>query len=133
MSRDDLKLEWQTLQREYDDYEKHALYIKISVLFILIFGVGLNIANEILLQIVIVTWVMEAIWKTYQARVECRLLRIEEWFIKEEHKLGVFQYNSEFKKGRGSLSGLLLEYLRSALRPTVAFPYPVLLLIALQA
>jgi hypothetical protein len=56
-----------------------------------------------------------------------RILRIEQGVKTGE---GVaFQLHSEWLASRSGMLGLLREYAVSALRPTVAFPYAVLLLL----
>lgn len=132
MNREELKLEWSALQREFDSYEKHSLYIKLISIVMLLAAIAFNMAGYLLIQVLIVTWLLDAMWKTYQARMEVRLLKVEQALYGECEDVMPFQFNSEFLSGRGGVRGLLSEYLNSALRPTVALPYPLLVLIALQ-
>jgi hypothetical protein len=81
--------------------------------------------------LVLILWFQEAILKTWQKRLAARLIGIEAAF-----KLGPqgadkpFQLHSEWLAQRPGLTGLLIEYGHSAIRPTVAFPYAALLLLA---
>ena len=70
--------------------------------------------------------------KTWQARLGARLLVVEA-------ALGglamsatrPFQLHTQWQGQRASTVGLLLEYAKSALRPTVAFPYAVLVVLSI--
>ena len=59
-----------------------------------------------------------------------RLLRLEQ-NISEPSKESAFQFNSDYHKGQARGITLIGEYVRQAIRPTVAFPYSVLILILL--
>jgi hypothetical protein len=130
METQEFKTEWCLLQNQFDSYEKHSLYIKllsVAVLLMADMSGGVSIFVVLLLMVL---WLQDAIWKTFQSRIEIRLLQIEK-YISEESETSVFQFNSEFHKVRlGGLS-LVNEYIRQSIRPTVAFPYVVLILISL--
>jgi hypothetical protein len=118
--------EWTTLQTHYERYENGALLIKL--LAVLLFAVGFALAlHELLIgALLLVLWLQEGIYRTSQSRLGVRILRIEQGIISGENP--AFQLHSEWLASRPGLVGLLAEYGRSALRPTVAFPYAVLLL-----
>ncbi|MEP6969097.1 MAG: hypothetical protein ABJA49_01565, partial [Betaproteobacteria bacterium] len=80
----------------------------------------------------LVLWLQDAIFKTFQARLVARLLDLERHLAQGNATSGqAFQLHTIWQAGRKNLAGLLGEYLRSAMRPTVAFPYLVLLLVAM--
>jgi len=121
--------EWCLLQNQFDSYEKHSLYIKL--LSVVLFTVQIfGSASIFLLLILLMLWIQDAIWKTFQSRIESRLLQIEK-FIAERSDQHACQFNSEFLKVRLSGLPLIIEYARQSIRPTVAFPHLVLILILL--
>ncbi len=78
--------------------------------------------------ILAVLWLQDGIWKTVQSRIETRLLQVEN-YIAEGSEESAFQFNSEYQKSSLSGASLILEYVRQSIRPTVAFPHVVLILI----
>lgn len=132
--------EWQLLQNQYDSYEKYSLVIKLFSISSLLFSIAFQVPALFVILILMVIWFQEAIWKTFQARIEQRLLSIE-CAIKKQSNVDVeavndaeiaclaFQYNSEFLKYRPSTLGLVKEYCSNAVRPTVAFPHAVLVML----
>ena len=81
-------------------------------------------------MVVVLFWMQESILRTSQARLGERILRIEALLREAEPSAATaFQLHSEGLAGRGAAGSLVAEYARHALRPTVAFPYVVLLLI----
>lgn len=83
-----------------------------------------------MVPILVVLWLQDSIFKTFQSRIEPRLYQIE-IIISEEAKENVFQFNSEYQKVRLSGFALIGEYIRQAIRPTVVFPHAALILILL--
>jgi hypothetical protein len=49
----------------------------------------------------------------------------------EDENDQAMQFNRDFANKRHGVIGLVKEYIKSALRPTVAYPYPILLLVVL--
>jgi hypothetical protein len=80
---------------------------------------------------VCVFWLQDSIWKTFQGRFENRLLAIEA-AIADNHNEAGCQFNQAYQQQAYHGVGLILEYLRQALRPTVMYPYIVLLAITLS-
>ena len=78
--------------------------------------------------ILLVLWLQDAIWKTFQSRIEPRLLKIEK-NIREKTEGSEFQFNKEYQLVETSGLSKILEYARQAIRPTVAFPHIVLMII----
>ena len=120
--------EWCLLQNQFESYEKHSLYIKLSGILIFFLSLGLGISTLPTLLILLVVWLQDAIWKTFQSRMEPRLFQIEK-NIREETEGSEFQFNSEYQLAATSGLSKILEYAKQAIRPTVAFPHIVLLII----
>lgn len=128
MNSTNLSSEWHLLQNQFDSYEKHSLYIKLLSIFVVLCAEIFLVTSLYIIMILGVLWLQDAIWKTFQARIETRLLHVEA-SISEEVKNNAFQFNSEFMSLRKGGGALVSEYLSQALRPTVAFPHCVLVLI----
>jgi hypothetical protein len=119
--------EWMTLQNHYEQYEKGGLLIKLFAIALCAIGFMLALHEMVMGLLLLVLWLQEGIFRTFQARLGMRILRIEQCVKAGE---GVaFQLHSEWLASRSGVLDLLREYTVSALRPTVAFPYAVLLLL----
>ena len=117
--------EWVTLQQDHERYEASALVIKLAAVVLATLGIALSWPALALLLPLPVLWLQEGILRTSQARLGARLLRIE------SGGSDAFRLHSEWQASRPGISGLLAEYIGHSLRPTVAFPYVVLLGIAI--
>ena len=128
-----LASEWSLLQNQFDSYEKHSLLIKLSSVGVLAAAYFTNHLSVFVLLLLLILWLQDAIWKTFQARIDARLLQLEDYLSNEnalENRDGIaFQFNSLYAQNRPGSVGLLKEYLRQSLRPTVAFPHIVLVAI----
>ena len=126
--------EWRALQQDHEQAEKNALMLKVVA--ILLCFIALAVVIDLLLVgfLVAILWLQEAIVRTGQTRLAQRLLRIEEHLRQgvPDSRLA-FQLHSEWLASRAGALGLLREYAVSAVRPTVAFPYPALLLVLFAA
>jgi len=126
-------LEWQTLQNQFDSYEKYSLLIKLCSLLMATFGLLFQRESASLIAFVLIAWLMDAIWKTFQGRFEDRLLFIEAQL--ENQRTGVFgcQFNRSFQQRRPGLTQLLKDYCRHALRPTVAVIHGAIVMVVSRA
>ena len=128
--------EWTTLQNQFDSYEKFSLLIKllnISLCSLMLFywqaGLWTVLVGAIL-------WLQDAIWKTFQGRINLRLLAIEEALKQvltnnETEEVLPLQFNQSWILNRSAASSLVNEYLTQALKPTVAYPHILLILLSL--
>lgn len=122
--------EWVTLQNNHEQYERASLFIKLFAILLCAVGFALALHEVVTVLLLLVLWLQEGIFRTSQARLGARLLRIEQ-AMRDDGNLA-FQLHSEWLASRPGVFGLLLEYVTNALRPTVAFPYaPLVLLIGL--
>lgn len=122
----DLAREWATLQNNHERYETGGLVLKLAAVALFGVGVALGWSGLLLGLLVPVLWLQEGIYRTFQARLGTRILRVEA-LLRDEARGAPCQLHSEWLAGRPGLAGLLAEYGKSALRPTVAFPYALLL------
>lgn len=128
------KREWAILHRDYERYERTALLIKLFAVTISllcwVFALGILITNIF----VLVLWLQEGIWKTYQARIGARLILVEKMLAEPPATQDrPFQLYTAWNANRRGAFRLVFEYISNSLRPTVAFPYVVLLLAAMAA
>lgn len=117
--------EWATLQSNIEQYERHALWVKLIavVLSAQLGWLGLPLAG---IALVLVLWLQEAIFRTSQSRLGDRILHLE-----QNPDAVALKLHSDWQARRPGTMGLIKEYLAQSIRPTVAFPYPVLVFILL--
>ena len=131
MQMTDLAAEWSLLQNQADSYEKHSLLIKLLAIALLAAALLIDEPSALLLIVLAILWLQDAIWKTFQARIEDRLLTLETALASCD-ATGTcadraYQLNTRFLQTRPGGTALIGEYLRHAVRPTVAFPHALLL------
>lgn len=138
-----LENEWSVLQQEYDSYEKQSLWLKLVTISLLALTISFGQLNVSYIVVILIFWLQDAIWKTYQARIEDRLLIIEAGLNSKgdsssentqqlnNQNIIAFQYNTQFAKNRPSTVGLIGEYVKQAIRPTMVFPHAILTALAL--
>ncbi len=123
--------EWLALQGQYERYEFGSLSIKLICIAVFAAGVVFGLSSNLSFVIVSIFWLQEGIYRTLQARLGERLLQIEASLNQELPVLRPFQLHSEWQKKRPGAIGLIFEYLKNSARPTVTFPYLVLLVVNL--
>ncbi|ORT52415.1 hypothetical protein ST37_01065 (plasmid) [Vibrio sp. qd031] len=123
-----LLVEWQTLHGQYHDYDKLSQWIKLSATVLFVIMYLMEGHWVITIGLVGLLWLQEAMLKTFQSRIESRLLVVEQMVESESDDLSSpLQLHSEFSKRRPSFSGLIKDNLKQSLRPTVAIFYLVLI------
>jgi hypothetical protein len=120
-----LQQEWLLLQKQQEHYEFSALALKALAVLLLAFDASL------LMPLLAVLWLQEAIVKTFQSRLGARLLRVEQGLRDVATVVPPMQLHSDWQTIRPGGAALLHEYALSVCRPTVAFPYAVLILLDL--
>jgi len=123
--------EWQSLHNSHEHYEQYALMIKLFSVAITLFSLALYKENMVIMLILAILWIQEGIWKTYQARTCNRIELIEQALV--EGELDSFQFYRQWTKNRPSSAGLIMEYIKNSLKPTVMYPYIPLIFITLIA
>jgi hypothetical protein len=124
--------EWTILQHNHEQHERNSLLIKLAGVALLAASPALALSVPASVALLLVLWLQEAIVRTFQARLGERILRIEQ-LLREgaAQSAAPCQLHSEWLASRPGPAGLLTEYGKNMLRPTVAFPYAVLVLICL--
>nr|MBL8410110.1 hypothetical protein [Dechloromonas sp.] len=121
--------EWATLQHDHEQYEKNSLLIKLVATLFCAIGLAEGLPAALLIPAILIFWLMEGIFRTSQSRLGERLLKVETLLRQNPlPEAAAYQLHSEWQANRPGSLGLILEYLGNAARPTVAFPYPLLLI-----
>lgn len=128
--------EWLALQGQFEAYERPALGLKLAAVLVLLLGFIAPFSQSVplgaQLALIGVLWLQEGILRTFQARLGARLEHLEQGMGEGTlTEADVCQLHTAWRQSRPGTLGLVGEYLRSALRPTVAYPYPVLMALAL--
>jgi len=124
-----LPVEWAVLQNNIEQYERSGLLIKLAAVALFIGALVFALSEVLTGALILILWVQEAVLRTFQSRLVKRILKIEEML--RQAGGAAFQLHSDWMASRRGAPGMLVEYAAAALRPTVAFPYVVLLLIDL--
>jgi hypothetical protein len=119
--------QWLTMHRQYEHYENLALVIKLIAVIATLAGLISHLSYWPLLVLLGILWLQEGIWKTFQSRLEASLLALEETATED----ALLPLYTNWRQKRPGVTALITQYLCSALRPTVAFPYIVLMFIAM--
>lgn len=128
-----LSHEWSTLQNNYEQMERNALLVKLAAVVLCMGGYALGVPYELIGGTALLLWVQESLCRTSQARLGERIVRVEALVKNAASASSACQLHSDWLASRKGGLGLLGEYAAHALRPSVAFPYAVLLVVALAA
>jgi hypothetical protein len=125
-----LNQEWITLQNNYEQYERHALWIKLISIVLCAVGLTFTLHEVLTAGVILTLWAQEGIFRTYQSRLGARIVRVEGLLKQGESADGIAcQLHSEWIASRTNTVGLLCEYAGNMMRPTVVFPYALLVLV----
>ena len=132
--------EWTTLQTTFDRYERGGLTLKLVAVVLAALGLLASFAPVLICFLLAVLWLQEGIWRTFQERIGARILKIERGLrqavptpaVGESDAVNeapvAFQLHSEWLATRPGALQLQVSYVANSLRPTVAYPYAVLVL-----
>jgi len=127
-----LQDEWEILHTGIEKYEQLSLGIKLCcvIVVVLCFAYSLNVWLSLLL--ICLLWLQDGIWKTFQKRQEARINFLEKSICENpDSNEGAFQFYSQWEDQRQGTAGLIIEYAKNSLKPTVAYPYIVLVFLYL--
>lgn len=125
-----LQQEWSTLHSDHERYDQYALIIKLVAIITAVISLSLALPLLITVLFTAIIWLQEGIWRTVQGRCFERLLVVEN-LLKEHPNTQGMQFYSEWEYSRPGAVGTIIEYLRNAIRPTVAYPYAILIAVEL--
>ena len=128
------KQEWVLLHDNIEKYERFSLLIKLVAIVVYVFSLIYSLTGWIAMIAVAMLWLQDGIWKTFQKRLEARILFIEKQIAagadddsENNREVEAFQFYSQWEDKRQGVVGLVKEYISSSLKPTVAYPYILLL------
>lgn len=127
--------QWKTLHNSHESYEHYALMIKLVSVTLVLASIALSVNTVAVLLLLLILWLQEGIWKTFQKRTENSILAIEDQLeTKEVESLNQpnspYLFYKHWQTNRPATKGLVTEYITSALKPTVLYPYiPLMLLV----
>jgi hypothetical protein len=119
--------EWIALQNNHEYYERGALALKVVTVVFAFALLAVNLPALVVALVVAALWLQEGIYRTSQSRLGQRLLVLE-GSIRGTESAVPFQLHTQWQAVRPGVRGLLREYVGNALRPTVAYPYVVVIL-----
>ena len=134
-----LRQEWATLQATFERYERGGLTVKLVAVVLVAAGLLTSFAPVLICVLLAVLWLQEGIWRSFQARIGARLLKVEAGLRHEAESAAsadrvaapgdvvAFQLHSEWLASRAGGFRLLRDFIANSLRPTVAYPYVVLM------
>jgi len=131
---DSLKFEWKILHRDTERYEQFALVIKLFAVVIVLSCWVFAVDAVLTITFMLVLWLQEGIWKTFQARIGARLLLVEK-MLREAgaRESAPFQLYSTWSAQQKNAAAMFAEYFANAIRPTVAYPYVGLIVLTVGA
>ncbi len=122
--------EWAIIHSDIERYEQFSLIIKLFSVFISTLSVAYSINAFWAVCLILTLWLQDGIWKTFQKRLEARIGFIEEKMHSEHNKDNEsFQLYSQWEGNRLGTAHLIKEYLFNAIKPTVAYPYLILVVL----
>jgi len=122
----DFQNEWAIIHNDIEKYQRFSLIIKLFSILICTLSITTSTNPFVTIFIILILWLQDGIWKTFQQRLESRILIIES-NIKNKTDNNSFQLYSEWQANRSGAIKLITEYILNALKPTVAYPYIVLI------
>jgi len=128
-------IEWQQLHQNIEQYERLSIIIKL-VAFVFSIVVITNVFSWLLSTVLLaVLWLQDGILKTFQSRLEQRIQVVEMAMLSDEtqdihlDKAEPFQLYSQWQENKPNAIGLISQYISNSLKPTVMYPYVVLMVL----
>jgi len=132
ISKNDSQNEWIVLHGDIEKYERFSLVIKLVSVMLSVFSIAFIANGWVTVAFILVLWLQDGIWKTFQKRLETRIVFIEQKLKNESDKSFTgFQLYSQWENKRQGVVGLIKEYLLNSVKPTVAYPYAFLIFLVL--
>ena len=122
----DYQQEWAILHADIEKYERYSLLIKLTAALSSVLCEAFSMSLWFTIPVILVMWLQEGIWKTFQGRLGARIVYIEREIENKAKVEDPFQLYTQWEAQRPGIIGLIREYILSSLKPTVAFPYIIL-------
>jgi len=124
-----LKMEWLALHKDNEKYEHYSLLIKLITIMLTFIGIIMQQPALLIINFIFILWLQDSILKTYQGRTNERILLLEQAIIDDKQLTSAFSFYSQWQENRPKSLNLILEYIKSSIKPTVAYPYIVLIIV----
>lgn len=150
--------EWLILHENIEHYERLAYILKWLTGALFVLSIIAALPTLLLTALLLVLWLQEGIWKTFQSRLVARILVVEQKIsstvqdvmsepteLNEQNTIELaspqlvenptnettrpFQLYRQFESKRSSSIQTVGEYVKNSLRPTVAFFYVALIVV----
>jgi hypothetical protein len=72
-----LSQQWLSLHNDHEHYERYALLIKLFAIVITLTSFVFSMPPLIITVLLVITWLLEGVWKTFQARTASAIITIE--------------------------------------------------------
>lgn len=127
-----LQNEWSILHSDIEKYERFSLLIKLFSLLICLLATAYTLNEWFTILLILILWLQNGIWKTFQGRLESRILNIEQHLLNKTSPDDIaFQLYSQWQGERQGALELIKEYCSNSFKPTVAYPYILLVIVVL--
>lgn len=127
-----LQNEWSILHSDIEKYERFSLLIKLFSLLICLLATAYTLNEWFTILLILILWLQNGIWKTFQGRLESRILNIEQHLLNKTSPDDIaFQLYSQWQGERQGALELIKEYCNNSFKPTVAYPYILLVIVVL--
>lgn len=128
----ELQNEWAIIHGDIEKYEIFSLVIKLFSVLVSVLSIAYIPDMWLAVSLILILWLQDGIWKTFQKRLETRIIFIEKQLHDKTDENGKgFQLYSQWEGTRQGAAGLIKEYLLNAVKPTVAYPFVILVLLML--
>jgi hypothetical protein len=121
--------EWGILHADIEKYERYSLLIKLTAVLSSVLCEAFSVALWFTISVILLLWLQEGIWKTFQGRLGIRIEYVEHGMKNKAKEDESFQLYTQWQTQRPGIKGLVREYVVSSLKPTVAFLYIALVIL----
>jgi len=127
-------LEWEIIHHDIEKYERFSLLIKLASILISVICLGFHLNVWFALSFLLILWLQDGIWTTFQNRLQARILVLEKSLQNksEDNNSDAFQLYSQWSEKRQGGVEVVKEYMVSSVKP-MAYPYIVLIGLMLLA
>ncbi|MBL1278447.1 MAG: hypothetical protein COB30_020425 [Ectothiorhodospiraceae bacterium] len=136
--------EWAIIHNNIENYETQSLIIKLISALICAYAVTSHISPLFSISLILILWLLDGIWKTFQHRLQKRILLIEKVLLADRFNHNAdhhpvhstdndtdhntkstraFQLYSQWDAQRKGPISLIIEYCLQSIKPTIAYPY----------
>ena len=103
-----LQNEWNILHQDIEKYARFSLLIKLFSVLVCLLTFAYDLSTWLAILFILILWLQNGIWQTFQGRLEKRILFIEQQLQSNTHLDDTaFQLYSQFQTQRLGAVGLI--------------------------